>query len=205
MNFERDQDAKSTSRSEMHVTSTVKQERENVKMWKRTPRKSYQPQTFDSQTKIAPCRDFVLKIRIEQPSEVVVQFTSTVSRIGFQILMNDYEVGDGLRIVNGGHGQVSGDAVCVEEGVLRVRWDNHYKGPKKSFESADVRYHITCRDIDDTLNLGDDGKYKMNHEENEVEPIGGFSNDSVPSNTTTTSSSDDERSNPGRDDDCVIQ
>ena len=102
--------------------------------------KTVSTSNFDSQSKIAPCRDFVLKIRIEQPSEVVVQFTSTVSRIGFQILMNDYEVGDGLRIVNGGHGHLE---------MLMLRgctvFGNHYKGPKKSFESADVRYHITCR------------------------------------------------------------
>jgi len=119
--------------------------------------------------------------------------------------MNDYEVGDGLCIVNGGFGQVSGDVVCVEQGVLRVRWDNHYRDPHGSFKSADVRYHIKCRDIDDSLNLNDnskyfDEKYELNSDNEKYEPIGGYN-----TKEGSTSAASNEESQSGRADDCLIQ
>ena len=59
--------------------------------------------------------------------------------------------------------------------------------------------------VDDLGNVADTNPLDSFGAEDKDEPIGGFSNDSVPSKTATTSSSDEEKSNPGRDDDCVIQ
>jgi len=224
--IKRDQDVKNISSREttttittniMKTDTTTKGHVKKSNRRRKIDREIRQPRIFDSQTKIASCRDFVLKIRIDRPSEIVVQFTSTVSRIGFQILMNDYEVGDGLCIVSGGYGQISGDVVCVEEGILRIRWDNHYKDSNESFKSADVRYHITCTDIDSAIS------YENQEELDEDEPIGGFvvptlmssstsvSSSKSMSSSTSVSLSTNEKHNIGsihstkREDDCTIQ
>eukprot|EP00939_MAST-03C_sp_MAST-3C-sp1_P001595 g1595.t1 len=97
--------------------------------------------TTSGDTRIFANQKFVLRLDVAFHSEVVVQFLTSAGRIGFQILNNGSEVGDGLKICSGKYGQVSGAVVQVVPGVVHIRWDNSYRSNSGGvLEAETVKY-----------------------------------------------------------------
>eukprot|EP00940_MAST-03C_sp_MAST-3C-sp2_P003494 g3494.t1 len=121
-------------------------------------------------TRIAPQAKFVLRLDVAINSEVVVQFMSSSARIGFQIISNGVEIGEGLQICSGGLGQVSGEMVRAPPGTLRIRWDNAYRdlSSRAPLSPATVKYSVEWKQI------GSDVKF-VAREESSLGVNAGFS------------------------------
>ena len=98
-------------------------------------------------TRIAANKTFVVRVDLREKCEVVVQFLTSSPRIGFQMMLRDSEVGEGLRVINGGKGQVGGELVRAGPGPLRIRWDNSYRGTDSQVRDATIKYVVEWKPL----------------------------------------------------------